>query len=115
MTTNRWHRNLGRVKVTDACRELNRTNPDPTSTFVEHDGDVKEVTRALLTDEDPEARPHDCAAAGAPTKSCPRALIDDEQRECTGCGHSVRWDLTESGFWGFASNCPHGDPPEPKE
>lgn len=112
MNQRRHHRELGPVTITDECRELQRTNPDPTSTYVVHDGELKEVTKALLTDRDPADRPHDCAAAGAQTRSVPRALIDDEQRECTGCGHCARWDLTESSFWGFAANCPHGRPPE---
>lgn len=42
------HKILGEVKVTDACRELNRTNPDRTSIFVEYEDETREVTRALI-------------------------------------------------------------------
>jgi len=37
------------VEVTPACIEISKRSPmDITSTFVEHDGDVKEVTEALI-------------------------------------------------------------------
>lgn len=42
------HRNLGAVRVTEACRYLQSTNPDQSSTYVEHDGDIKEVTKDLV-------------------------------------------------------------------
>lgn len=50
-------------------------------------------------------RHRDCAAIGGDTISRRQALIDDEQIECVHCGHRCRWDLTESRFWGFESNC----------
>lgn len=43
-----WHRNLGEVSITEACDYLQATNPDLSSMFVEHDGEVKEVTKALV-------------------------------------------------------------------
>jgi len=42
------HKILGEVKVTDACRELNKTNLDKTSTFVEYEDETREVTTALI-------------------------------------------------------------------
>ena len=42
------HKNLGEVEYTEACRFLQLTNPDPSSIFVEHDGDIKEVTKSLV-------------------------------------------------------------------
>lgn len=43
------HRNLGHVEIDEACLALQATNPDSTSMFVKHDGDIKEVTRALVS------------------------------------------------------------------
>jgi hypothetical protein len=48
-----WHRNLGEVWITEACDYLQNSNPDPSSCFVEHDGDVKEVTRNLVKEGEP--------------------------------------------------------------
>ncbi len=42
------HKNLGEVEYTKACQFLQLTNPDPSSIFVEHDGDIKEVTKSLV-------------------------------------------------------------------
>lgn len=42
------HRLLGEVKFTDACAELEKTNPDKTSVFVEYEDDIREVTRNLI-------------------------------------------------------------------
>jgi hypothetical protein len=53
-------------------------------------------------------RPCDCAAIGGPTISRVDGCINDEQKECIICQHSTCWDLTESPFWGFGANCPHG-------
>ena len=39
---------LGTVKQTDACIIMQENNPDPTSMFVEHDGEIKEVSRNLV-------------------------------------------------------------------
>lgn len=48
-----WHRNLGECFITDECNYLQHDNPDPTSIFIEHDGEVKEVTRNLVKFEEP--------------------------------------------------------------
>lgn len=42
------HRNLGLVEIDESCLALQATNPDSTSMFVKHDGEIKEVTRALV-------------------------------------------------------------------
>ncbi len=44
------HRHLGPCLVTEACEYLQRTNPDTTSMYVEHDGELKEVTKALVSE-----------------------------------------------------------------
>jgi len=41
------HQNLGPVETTEACVGMQSLNPDPSSLFVEHDGDIIEVTKAL--------------------------------------------------------------------
>lgn len=52
--------------------------------------------------------PHDCAANGAVTISRNNGpTVNDEQRECSACGHSVVHDLVDAPFWGFRANCPH--------
>ena len=45
-----YHKTLdGVVEVTPICIEMSKRAPmDTTSTFIEHDGDVKEVTESLL-------------------------------------------------------------------
>ena len=43
-----WHKNLGEVEYTEACQFLQLTNPDPTSIFIEHYGDIKEVTKSSV-------------------------------------------------------------------
>lgn len=47
-----YHKSLDDiVEVTPLCIEMSKRAPmDTTSTFVEHDGDVKEVTESLLVD-----------------------------------------------------------------
>jgi hypothetical protein len=42
------HKNLGICTITDTCRYLQSTNPDPSSVFVEHDGETKEVSKHLV-------------------------------------------------------------------
>ena len=42
------HKLLGEVKFTDACAELEKTNPDKTSVFVEYEDDIREVTRNMI-------------------------------------------------------------------
>lgn len=48
MTTFYIHRNLGIVYTDEACDYLNKDNPDSSSFFVVHDGEIIEVTFALL-------------------------------------------------------------------
>lgn len=44
----RTHKNLGTVFITVDCLALQLQNPDPTSIFVEHNGEIKEVSRSLM-------------------------------------------------------------------
>lgn len=44
------HRFLGEVVICEGCIALNQANPDTTTTFVNHDGEIKEVTSKLLTE-----------------------------------------------------------------
>lgn len=46
------HRHIGLCQVTETCLYMQRTNPDTTSMYVEHDGDLKEVTKALVHEID---------------------------------------------------------------
>jgi hypothetical protein len=46
------HKNLGECLVTEACLHIQRTNPDTWTMFVEHDGELKEVTKALVVEKD---------------------------------------------------------------
>jgi len=44
------HRNLGIVEINVDCCKMQEVNgTDPSSTFVLHDGEIKEVTKAVLT------------------------------------------------------------------
>jgi hypothetical protein len=43
------HRQRGVCFFTAACAHLQGTNPDPSSIYVELDGDIIEVTKALVT------------------------------------------------------------------
>lgn len=45
---NYYHVILGYCLMTDQCRTLQSTNNDATSIFVEHDGEIKEVSQALV-------------------------------------------------------------------
>lgn len=45
------HKNLGNVYITDHCIFLQERNPDPTSIFVEHDDEIKEVCKHLLKEK----------------------------------------------------------------
>jgi hypothetical protein len=47
-----FHRHRGFCVVTDACMQMQRTNPDHTSMFVEHEGETIEVTKALVSELD---------------------------------------------------------------
>lgn len=42
------HKHLGDVLITENCLAMQAMNPDSTSMFVKHDGDIKEVTRSLV-------------------------------------------------------------------
>jgi len=42
------HKNLGLCYIDEGCVHLNKTNPDPTSTFVVQDKVMKEVTTGML-------------------------------------------------------------------
>ena len=44
----RTHKNLGEVFITEDCLALQLQNADPTSIFVEHAGEIKEVSRTML-------------------------------------------------------------------
>lgn len=43
------HSNLGEVKIDDACLVMQRMNSDPTSMFVHHKGETKEVSKNMVT------------------------------------------------------------------
>ena len=42
------HVNLGVVFITGECVALQATNPDMTSVFVFHEGEIKEVSKCLV-------------------------------------------------------------------
>lgn len=42
------HKNLGVVYIDESCIYLNALNSDPTSCFVVHDGETKEVSLAMI-------------------------------------------------------------------
>lgn len=42
------HKFLGAAYITEACLAMQSMNPDTTSTYIEHDGEVKEVTKSLV-------------------------------------------------------------------
>ena len=42
------HKILGECLVTQQCRYMQTANPDPLSMYIEHDGEIKEVTTALV-------------------------------------------------------------------
>ena len=44
------HRNLGECIININCLVMQVRNPDPTSIFVEHDGDIKEVSRSMISE-----------------------------------------------------------------
>lgn len=50
----RTHKSLGIVFVTVECLAMQLRNLDPTSIFVEHDGEIKEVSRTMM--EDPNVK-----------------------------------------------------------
>ena len=47
-----FHKNLGAVEIDRACVALQAQNPDGSTAFVKHEGEIKEVTRALLVSVD---------------------------------------------------------------
>jgi hypothetical protein len=44
------HQNLGECIINMECLAMQLRNADPTSIFVEHDGDIKEVSRAMISE-----------------------------------------------------------------
>ena len=42
------HKNLGQVEITEACEFLQKSNPDSYSIFVEHLGEIIEVSKAMV-------------------------------------------------------------------
>ena len=46
-----------------------------------------------------------CVAKGGSAMPVTMESYEDAL-ECARCGQTVRWDLADSKFWGFASNCP---------
>jgi hypothetical protein len=47
---NMTHQNLGECTINMECLAIQARNADPTSIFVEHDGDIKEVSRAMISE-----------------------------------------------------------------
>lgn len=47
-----FHKNHGFCEVTDACTYMQRTNPDHTSMFISHNGEIIEVTKVLVSEID---------------------------------------------------------------
>jgi hypothetical protein len=45
------HKNLGNVEITEACLFMQDCNPDPSTLYVEHDGDIKEVSYNMMIPE----------------------------------------------------------------
>ena len=43
------HKGLGSVWITESCTAMQAMNPDSTSMFVEHEGEIKEVTKRMVT------------------------------------------------------------------
>ena len=44
-----WHVYLGECRITPETQELQSLNPDPSSFFVEFEGEIREVTKSLLS------------------------------------------------------------------
>jgi len=42
------HKNIGECIINMECLAMQLRNADPTSIFVEHDGDIKEVSRSMI-------------------------------------------------------------------
>lgn len=47
-----FHKTLGTVEIDCACVALQAKNPDVSTAFVKHEGEIKEVSRALLVSVD---------------------------------------------------------------
>jgi hypothetical protein len=54
------HSNIGECFVDASCLIMQRTNPDSTSMYVIHDGELKEVTKAMVTETDFDRASGDC-------------------------------------------------------
>lgn len=48
-----WHRSHGEVYITEACDYLQAGNPDPTSMFVDHQGEIIEVSKNMVKEGEP--------------------------------------------------------------
>ncbi len=42
------HKNLGSVEITEACAFMQKSNPDSSSIFVEHLGEIIEVSKHMI-------------------------------------------------------------------
>ncbi len=69
-----FHRKFGAVHIDQACVALQAINPDASTAFVVHEGEVKEITRALLLSVDSQE------------------AIADEMRE-------LQWQRVEPPLW----------------
>jgi Zn finger protein HypA/HybF involved in hydrogenase expression len=54
------HSNIGECFVDIDCLRMQRINPDSTSMYVLHDGEIKEVTKAMVTETDFDRASGDC-------------------------------------------------------
>lgn len=43
------HKNLGDCLYTEACHYMQVRNPDSTTIFIEHEGEIKEVSKSLVS------------------------------------------------------------------
>ncbi len=43
------HKHLGKVVITEHCFALKSYSTDPDTFFVEHEGEIKEVTKSLIS------------------------------------------------------------------
>lgn len=42
------HKILGIVEITEACEQMQKQNCDSTTMYIEHDGEIKEVSKTLV-------------------------------------------------------------------
>ncbi len=43
------HKNLGKVKIDEQCLQLQKRNPDSSSIYVNHNGEIKEVSKKMIS------------------------------------------------------------------